>query len=142
MAEVYTIDASVFLNALNQHEQGQPDSFRFLSRVRKLAIPIIVPTLLFPELAAGIARAMNDFTLANAFVADLRNLSHLVTIDLDMRLAMQAAEIAATQRIKGSDSVYVAVAQRFGATLVTRDRQQLEHAASIVLTSHPRTISE
>ncbi len=142
MAEVYTVDASVFLNALNQHEEGHADSFRFLSRVRKLAIPIIVPTLLFPELAAGIARALNDFALASAFVTDLRNLSHLVPVDLDMRLAIQAADIAAMQRIKGSDSVYVAVAQRFGATLVTRDRQQLERANSIVPVLHPSNMSE
>lgn len=44
--------------------------------------------------------------------------------------------LAAKQRLRVADAVHAAVAQRYGATLVTRDQQQLErlHPISPVLT--------
>jgi predicted nucleic acid-binding protein len=122
MAALYTIDASVFLNAFNPFEEGHQDSRRLLALLQEQAAPIIVPTLLLPEVAAAIARGRDDAELARRFAATLKRLPHLVWVPLDETLAQQAAEVAAQYRLRGSDAVYAGVALRFGSTLVSLDR--------------------
>jgi predicted nucleic acid-binding protein len=135
VASLYTIDASVFLNAFNPYEAGHEDSNRLLARLREQATPIIVPTLLLPEVAAAISRGREDEDLARKFAASLFRLPHLVWVPLDTTLAQQAVDVAAQYRLRGSGAVYAAVALRFGSTLVTLDREQRERVAD-VLTAH------
>src|SRR5919202_6809386 len=106
MATSYTVDASVFLNALNSIEAGHLDSRRCLEHLRDTAAPIIVPTLLLPEIAAAIARGQGDALLAQLSAARVRRLPHLLLIPLDTALTQQAVAIAAQQRLRGSDAVY------------------------------------
>lgn len=137
MPGIYTVDASVFLNAFLANEPGHASSFRFLARLRDHAIPIVVPTLLLPEVAAAIARGQADAVLAQQFAAAIERLPHLVLIPLDTTLSRQAADVAAEHRLRGSDAVYVAVALRFGSILVTRDREQRERVAAVLSTCSP-----
>ena len=58
-------------------------------------------------------------------------------IPLDEVLARQAADVAAQHRLRGADAVYVAVALRFGSTLVTLDREQHDRAAAVLHTRYP-----
>lgn len=137
MAALYTIDASVFLNAFNPFEEGYQDSRRLLALLQEQAAPIIVPTLLLPEVAAAIARGRDDAELARRFAATLKRLPHLLWVPLDETLAQQAAEVAAQYRLRGSDAVYAAVALRFGSTLVSLDRQQRERVARVIPAQEP-----
>jgi predicted nucleic acid-binding protein len=132
MATTYTVDASVFLNGFNPYEIGHQDSWRFLDLLREQSIPIIVPTLLLPEVTAAVSRGRGDAGLARSFAAALRRLPHFILTPLDETLAWQAAEIAAQHRLRGSDAVYAAVALRFGSTLVTLDREQQDRVADVV----------
>jgi predicted nucleic acid-binding protein len=137
MAKIYTVDASVFLNAFNPAETGHRQSRRLLALLQERATPIIVPTLLLPEVAAAIRRGRDDETLARQFAAALRRLPHLVLVPLDSTLANQAIDVAAQYRLRGSDAVYTAVALRFGSSLVTLDREQKERVLSILSTRYP-----
>ena len=132
MATTYTVDASVFLNAFNPYEAGHEESHRLLARMQDTAIPVIVPTLLLPEVAAAVARGRDDADLARRFAANLRRLPHLVLVSLDETLADQAADIAAQHRLRGSDAVYAAVALRFGSTLVTVDQEQRDRVTAVI----------
>lgn len=137
MASVYTIDASVFLNAFNPYEMGHEESHRLLARLQEQSAPIVVPTLLLPEVAAAVSRGREDEELAREFAAALSRLPHLVLIPLDTTLARQAADVAAHYHLRGSDAVYAAVALRFGSTLVTRDREQRERVADALTVRYP-----
>jgi hypothetical protein len=53
MASTFTVDASVFLNAFNPYEAGHEESHRLLGHLQAQAWPVIVPTLLLPEVAAA-----------------------------------------------------------------------------------------
>jgi len=56
---MYTIDASVWVNAFDQREPGHQVSRQFLEVLRDQALPIIVPNLVLVEVAgrsAGQAR--------------------------------------------------------------------------------------
>ncbi len=132
-----TVDASVFLNAFNPYEAGHEESHRLLTRLQTEAIPIVVPTLLLPEVAGTVARGRQDSQLASEFARAVSRLPHVVFVPLDGALAQRALEVAAEYRLRGSDAVYATVALQFGSTLVTRDREQLERAAKVVPTRRP-----
>jgi len=137
VANTYTVDASVFLNAFNPYEAGHAESQRLLAQMQADALPIIVPTLLLPEVAAAVGRGRDDTALARAFSSALGRLPHVVWVPLDESLARQAADVAAQYRLRGSDAVYAAVALRFGSTLVTLDREQRDRVAGAVPTRYP-----
>lgn len=140
MASTYTVDASVFLNAFNPYEAGHAESHQFLAGLQDEAVPIIVPTLLLPEVAAAISRGREDEALAREFVDALGRLPHLVWVPLDTTLARQASEVAAQHRLRGGDAVYAAVALRFGSILVTLDREQRERVESALPARYPAEV--
>jgi predicted nucleic acid-binding protein len=133
----YTVDASVFLNAFNPYELGHAESRDLLARMQEQGAPIVVPTLLLPEVAAAVARGRDDADLARRFAATLSRLPHLVFVPLDDTLARQASDVAAQHRLRGSDAVYAAVAFRFGATLITLDQEQQRRVAAVILARSP-----
>ena len=95
MSNTFTVDASVFLNAFNPYKEGHQDTQRQLALMQGRALPIIVPTLLLPEIAAAIGRGRDDTALARSFTHTLSQLPHLVWVPLDESLAQQAADVAA-----------------------------------------------
>ena len=133
----FAIDASVFLNAFNPSESGSEMSKEMLARLQSQAVPMIAPVLLLPETAAAISRGQNNPELARQFAGTLQRLPHLVLIPLDQVLAQQSLDIAAIHRLRGSDAVYAAVAQRFACPLITLDREQHDRAASVLQTYYP-----
>lgn len=127
-----TVDASVFVSAFIPKERAHEASRTFMLGVRAQSIPIIVPFLLLPEISAALARAYGRPQAAKAFVLELTRVPAIMFVDLDEGVANLAADIAANNRLRGSDAVYGAVALRFGTELVTLDREQLDRLASIV----------
>lgn len=137
MSELYTIDASVFVNAFNSYESGHEESHDLLERLQALHFSLIEPTLLLPELAATVSRIFQDEEMARDFTEGVRELPHLSLVQLDESLAELTVNVASRHRLRGSDSVYVAVAHRYGATLVTLDREQYIRGAEVVPTQTP-----
>lgn len=131
------MDASVFLNGFNPYEPDHEENRHFLEGLREQAIPIIAPTLLLPEVAAAINRGRDDAELARRFNAALRQLPHLVVVGLDETLAGQAADVAAQNRLCGSDAVYAAVALRFSSALVTLGKERRDRMGGVVSACFP-----
>jgi len=132
MNNALTIDASVFVNAFNPTEAGSEQSWRFLAQLLEAGIPVFVPTLMLVEVVAALARKQNDAALALKWMEKIQQLDYLTFIPLDDDLTQEAAEIAAVYRLRGSDAVYVAVARRFAAVLVTLDAEQAQRAAALL----------
>jgi predicted nucleic acid-binding protein len=122
----------VFVNAFNLHERGHAESLSLLTRAHDQGAPIILPTLALVEIASAIARATNDETAAAEFAQAVEGLPEVTLIPLTPAVARNAAELAATYRLRSADAVYAAVARRYATTLVTRDRQQHERASAAV----------
>ncbi|CAG0992173.1 hypothetical protein ANAEL_02362 [Anaerolineales bacterium] len=137
MISPVTIDASVFVSAFTPSEPAHLASKAFMLDVRQQAAPIIVPVLVLPEISAALARGQNRPDLGKAFVQELKGLPNTTFIDLDSSLADLAVEVAAQYRLRGSDSVYAAVALRFGTELVTLDREQLERLPKVLTVKTP-----
>ncbi|MEW5987107.1 MAG: type II toxin-antitoxin system VapC family toxin [Chloroflexota bacterium] len=134
---MFTIDASVHVNALNPVEPGSAESQAFLDHVYRHLLPVFSPTLLLVELSASIARAFNNAGQGVAFAEAVHRLPGTVWVLLDELLAEEAARVAAQYRLRGADAVYAAVAQRYGTTLVTLHRQQLERLAPVLNVRRP-----
>jgi len=125
---------------LNPAEAGSADSQAFLAQVQRQCVPTFCPTLLLVEVAAAIARALDDTGCAVALATELRGLPNQTLVSLDEALADCAADLAATARLRGADAVYAAVAQQYGTTLVTLDRRQLERLPPLVKTARPADV--
>ena len=137
MSELYTIDASVFVSAFNSYETDHKESHYLLERLQALRVSLIEPTLLLPELAATLSRIYRDEEMALDFSDGIRNLANLSLVPLDESLTELTVNVAARHRLRGSDSVYVAVAHKYGATLVTPDREQFTRGSEVVPTQTP-----
>ena len=137
MNSAVTVDASVFVNAFSPDEAGSDESAEFLHSLQMEGVPLIQPTLFFPEVVASIARKQDDGEIALELAQELKKFSQLTLIDLDDELADYASEIAAKYRLRGSDSVYAAVALRFGTKLITLDREQLERLPKVLSVEKP-----
>ena len=133
----YTIDASVFVNAFNPHEAGHTESLQILAAIQERGDPVIVPALLVPEIASAVARASDDSTGALQYAHATAALPHVTLVPLTPAMARQAAELAASHRLRGADAVYLAVARRYGTTLVSRDDEQRTHGSSVTLCQTP-----
>ena len=64
---MYTVDASVWVNAFDQREPGHLVSRQFLEVVRRQALPIMVPNLVLAEVAGAISRTRQASGQAQAF---------------------------------------------------------------------------
>ncbi|HUT35567.1 MAG TPA: PIN domain-containing protein [Planctomycetota bacterium] len=113
-------------------EPGYVASRRLLDEERSRGVTFFCPVLVLPESAAAIARATDDVAKAARMIGDIRSLPRLQLVTIDDSLATRAAEIAMTYRLKGADSVYVAVAEASAATLITWDGEMLERAPAVV----------
>ena len=137
---MYTVDASVHVSALNPAEADSASSRAFLALVQREQIPLFCPTLLLVEVAAAVARALGDAGRAVALATALRGWPNQALVPLDEGVAVRAVDLAATAQLRGADAVYAAVAQQYGTTLVTLDRQQLERLQPLVRTARPEDV--
>ncbi len=138
----FTVDASVFLSAVNPNEATHETSIRFLEYAARLHAPFALPTLVLPEVAASYARSLGDPEIGVALAARIADLPGVILDPLDEAVAREAARLAADAGLKGSDAVYAATARRFGATLVTLDRRQRERLPADIVARYPEEVLE
>jgi len=122
----FTLDASVYINAMNPAENGSVESQLLLKRLKQCQCQLFSPTLLLVEVTAATARALDNTLLAIQLAQSIYALPLQTWVSLDTELATEAAQLGAMGRLRGADAVYAAVAQHYETALITRDRQQLE----------------
>jgi len=108
-----------------------------LTAIQERGDPIIVPALLLTEVASAVARANDDTAGAMEYVDAIAGLPNVTLVTLTPAVARQAADLAATYRLRGADAVYVAVSLRYGTVLVTRDDEQRKRGAAAVTCRTP-----
>jgi predicted nucleic acid-binding protein len=137
---MYTVDASVWVNAFDQREPGHLVSRQFLEVVRVQALPIIVPNVMLVEVAGAISRTRRAPAQAQAFATALRRLPHVTVRVLDEGCALHALTLAAQHGLHGADAVYAAVAREAGSTLVTLDNEHLTPLVNLMMVCTPAVV--
>lgn len=122
------VDASVFVADIITTEPHHADAHGFLLELATRGVPIHVPSIVWSEIAAAVARGSAKPSLALRAVALYRQWPGIRSTAVDEDVADRAVVLAANQRIRGCDAIYVALAQSLGAALVTLDRQQRSRA--------------
>ena len=130
------VDASVCVALFNEDEPGHESSRRWLQESGNGDEPIVSPVILLAEVAAALGRGLGKQDLAMQATSLLR-MELVELFPVTESLAARAASIAAEQRIRGCDSIYVALAQQLEMELVTFDEQQMERGAAVVVTRMP-----
>ncbi len=125
------------MNAFNPHERGHAESLQILTVIQERGDPMIVPSLLVAEIASAVARASDDTIGALQYANATAALPHQTLVSLTPVMAGRAAELAATHRLRGADAVYLAVAQRYATTLVSRDDVQFKRASGVAVCQTP-----
>lgn len=122
------VDASVWVSRLvpqDTHHNASRDWFdAFTARGGR----VVAPVLLLPEIAGAIARRTGAPDLARQAVHQLLRLPALRLVALDRRLGQAASQLAADLGLRGSDAVYVAIADRLKLPLLTWDNEHIEKA--------------
>lgn len=134
---MYTVDASVWVNAFDQREPGHLVSHQFLDLLRAQSLPVIVPNLVLVEVAGAISRTRRAPAQAQAFVIALGRLPHVTIRALDEALTIRALTVAAQHGLRGADAVYAAVALEAGSALVTLDNEHLTRLSTLLTVYTP-----
>src|SRR5947208_16635316 len=108
------IDANVWVSALIEHEAQHEASRSWLAYQSHAGEVLVIPTLALPEVAGAVSRQTGQSSAGRRAADNLRQMSNLLVVPVDNSLALEAARIAADQRLHGADAVYVAVASALG----------------------------
>ncbi|KYK35255.1 MAG: type II toxin-antitoxin system VapC family toxin [Theionarchaea archaeon] len=134
---MYCIDASVLVNSFMEHEDHHEASKQLIEKIKKEGITVILPEIVLPEVSSAIARGTGDSHLALEFVEHLKNISDFVFTPINREISDLSAKFAAYYKIRGYDSVYVAVSHIFGVKLITLDTEQIERSEDLINSSTP-----
>jgi predicted nucleic acid-binding protein len=127
-----TVDANVLVAAARASDVHHAASADFLRGVERQHELLFCPTLVLAECSAAIARQTDDPFLAERIEALIESFPNLALIALDITLARRAAHLARDYRLRGADSVYLAVAETLDAPLITWDGEILERGPADV----------
>ncbi len=119
-----TIDASVFARATIPGERDSESSELFLRLLGATEVPVFLPTLAKAEVAAAVRRGTGDARFAAEIIRRLERLPGTVFVPVDDALVSEAIALLLATGLGGADSVYVAVAQRYDAALISLDNEQ------------------
>lgn len=129
---MYCIDASVLTATFDKTDKFHDKSFRFFNSAIRDNTRIIIPALALAELAGALARKGNEINDINEYLKLLLSLNNTEFVDLTTELCALSAEFAMQLKVKGSDSVYIAVSYEHNLKLVTNDNQQYERSNAII----------
>ncbi len=129
---MYTVDASVWVNAFDQREPGHETSRRFLEAVHAQSLSVVVPNLLCVEIAGAISRTRSEPARAQEFATAVARLPNVTLLPLDDNLVEQARDLAAQNGLRGADAVYAVVALHADCTLVSLDQEHLTRLTAVV----------
>jgi predicted nucleic acid-binding protein len=135
-----TIDASVWVNGFDGREAGHEVSRAFLDGVRARGEQVVLPNLALIEVAGAISRTRGSAAKAQAFADAMAALAGVRVVALDETLARAAVDLAARHGMRGADSVYGAVAVRYGCELVTLDAEHLARLGRVLPVRTPADV--
>jgi predicted nucleic acid-binding protein len=133
----YTLDANVFVADAITTDVHHRDSKSFLNALSRRTEEIFCPTLVITETVAAIARPTGNMALALGEIRIIRTMARLKLVSLTIARSVRSARLASMYRLRGADSVYLAVAAECAATLITWDAEMLTRGAAVVTVMTP-----
>ena len=130
-------DASIWVSRFLPEDAFHAASREWLMKAAGEGSSLVAPASLLPEVAGAIARRTGSTRLGYQAVQQIRQVPHLQLVALDADLCDFAAEVASTNRLRGADALYVAVAHQLQTDLASWDEEQIERAAGFAQAYRP-----
>lgn len=136
------VDASVWVSSVLVNDVNHPASTSWFVAQTKSATPIIVPALFIAKVAGAVTRRTGVEHVGTRSIQDILAHPAIDVVAVDQALGTRAVVLAARLSLRGSDAVYMALAERLGIPLVTWDVEQFTRAAPLIITRHPLLIDD
>jgi predicted nucleic acid-binding protein len=124
------VDASVWVAAAEASDRFNPQSRAFLTRSVQRGVRLVIPTFALVEVACALARRRGEAGPARQLTRLMLAPSRVEHIPVEADLVQRALQLGPESGLRGADALYVAAAQRTGATLVSWDRELIERAGA------------
>ena len=131
------VDASVWVSRYVIQDVNHQSSQQWLTQQAIDGNPLFAPILVLAEVGSAVARQTGRQRLGQLALNGLLNFPNLRLVPIDTILGHSAAQIAISVGVKGSDAVYVALAQQLGVPIITWDNQQRVRASQVVVALTP-----
>jgi predicted nucleic acid-binding protein len=131
-SRAFVLDASLLVAGIRPGELHYYAARRAVETLTRERVDLFAPAIVLAEIAAAIARGSGSADQAARDVQLVRRLTGLQIVAVGGALADLAARVAAQQRLRGCDAVYVALAQQQQAVLITLDNEQRQRAPATV----------
>jgi len=126
------IDASVWVAAVLEQDAHHASTREFVRRFVMQGGRAKVPLLAWIEIAGAVSRRTGDTHKGLRAAHTLASQTWIEGVALDALLAHESTRLAATQRLRGADAVYVALAASLNQPLLTLDNELLERTQGVI----------
>ena len=118
----WVLDASVVIKALTRNEEGAGEADAFMRQ------PAVAPDLLVAECVNALRKKVlaGELNVERAMLAASLLQTSGITLEPTQALAKRALDLSLRLSQPSYDCVYLALAERLGAVLVTADRKLVE----------------
>lgn len=130
------IDACVWISAALEDEINHSRAIAFFERIAQEGAKIVMPSLAITEVGTSIFRRTGDFSIAKDVVQIMQR-PEVIIEPVTNELATRAFVLCEKSPLRGGDAVYLAVAEKYGETLVSFDRELVERGGALVKTEYP-----
>ena len=138
---MYLVDASVWVSRLVPTDVHHAPSRSWLQELAERGELAVAPALVLAEVAGAVARRTGLPRLGLRAIALFQRLPTSRLVPVDSELGRLGARLAAEERLRGADAIYVALARRLGIPLITWDREQRDRGSAVVTVLDPREAS-
>lgn len=122
------LDASVFISAFQKSEKNHREATEVMALIRAHRISLITHALFYFEVLCTLQRKTNDRTVAMKALAVAKALPVMKSVPIDQRLFESQETLVSQLGLRGADAVYVSIASRYKARLITFDFEMFSRA--------------
>lgn len=139
MTTEVTLDSSVLVSALVEHEERRPVARGIMKRLFEGDLHVITSAIVPVEVCGAIARRAS-IAAAKKAISQLQKWSDMRLIeyaDLTQERSRKSAELAVDLRVRGMDAIVIQVARERESALITFDEEMAKKAKSVTKVAKP-----
>jgi len=142
MAKEVTLDSSVLVSALVEHEERRPVARSIMRRVFDGDLHVVTSVIVPAEVCGAIARR-TSVAAAKKAMAQLqkwRDMKLVEYSELTEERSRQSAELAADLRVRGMDAIVIQAAKERDSVLITFDDEMAKRAKAATRVAKPENL--
>lgn len=130
-------DASLITSLFSEPDVNHAAARRWFDAAHARGEPLFAPTIILAEVASAFGRTLGDPDRARVVIRRIVDWKLITLVPIATPIAVRAAEVTADTRLKGCDSIYVALAAELNEVLVTFDQEQLSRTTGMIRVTRP-----